>query len=305
MDKRFTVNFDESSPQLETVGGKGLNLICLTGAGMPVPTGFVVSTAAYQEFVEANELNERIEALLPSQGGSLAEISAQIRKAFEEGQFPSSLMEEIKTAYRELCERTNQSDLSVAVRSSATAEDLAEASFAGQQDTYLNVRGEEAVLGAIKRCFGSLWSERAIDYRARQKLEPMSARLAVVIQQMVFADAAGVAFTVDPISGDSNHLVIDAAWGLGEALVSGLVTPDHVLIDKRTNKILSLTVADKTTMIVSTPDGTEERPVPRGQSRARVLSDSQINDLTNLGKQIESIYGRPQDLEWCLADDQM
>lgn len=133
----------------------------------------------------------------------------------------------------------------------------------------------------------------------------MSARLAVVVRQMVFADAAGVAFTVNPISGDSNHLVIDAAWGLGEALVSGLVTPDHILLDKRTNKILSLTVAEKTTMIVSTHDGTEEQPVPRDQSRARVLSNSQINDLTNLGKQIESAYGRPQDLEWCLANGQI
>ena len=305
MDMNFIVNFNEPNPELETVGGKGLNLIRLTGTGMPVPTGFVVSTVAYQEFGEANGLNEHIETLLQSPGGSLAEISAQIRNSFEEGQFPQNLAQEITAAYRELCAHTNQTDLSVAVRSSATAEDLADASFAGQQDTYLNVRGEEAVLGAIKSCFGSLWSERAIDYRARQKLEPMSARLAVVVQQMVFADAAGVAFTVNPISGDSNHLVIDAAWGLGEALVSGLVTPDHILIDKRTNKILSLTVAEKTTMIVSTPEGTAERSVPRGQSRARVLSDSQIDGLTNLGKQIESVYGRPQDLEWCLADGQI
>lgn len=138
MNKNFIVNFDASTLQLETVGGKGLNLIRPTGAGMPVPTGFVVSTVAYQEFVEVNGLTDRIETLLKSQGPSLPETSAQIRKAFEEGQFPQTLMEEIKAAYRELCKRINESDLPVAVRSSATAEDLADASFAGQQDTYLN-----------------------------------------------------------------------------------------------------------------------------------------------------------------------
>ena len=177
---------------LEMVGGKGLNLMRLTQAGMPVPPGFVISTAAYMAFMKFNHLEAVLAVLEQSQ--PLAEISAQIRAAFEQGEFPADLAEAIQTAYCEL----GKNDLSVAVRSSATAEDLAEASFAGQQDTYLNVRGEKDLLDAVRRCFGSLWSERAIDYRARQGLAPLSVELAVVVQQMVFAEAAGVVFTANP-----------------------------------------------------------------------------------------------------------
>jgi pyruvate,water dikinase len=300
----FIVNFDQTAT-LETVGGKGLNLMRLTQAGMPVPPGFVVSTVAYAAFVAFNHLESTLSAGFTAleQGQPLAEISAQIRAAFEQGEFPPELTQAITDAYRELGKSSNQSDLPVAVRSSATAEDLAEASFAGQQDTYLNVRGAAALLDAVRRCFGSLWSERAIDYRARQGLAPFSAQLAVVVQQMVFAEAAGVAFTANPLSGDANQMVIDAAFGLGEAIVSGLVTPDHIVVDKRTSKVLSYSVSEKTDMIISTEIGTLQQPVPRLKRRRPVLKAEQVQALVKLGQAIEKVYDRPQDLEWCLAGD--
>jgi rifampicin phosphotransferase len=331
----FIYSFDQTA-SLEAVGGKGLNLMRLSQAGMPVPAGFVISTAAYEEFVRHNQLDEMLEKILDSsprrqspQGGREArgeygenhlllsnqdpkgfgkplgslkgESSPRIRAAFEAGKLPEELAEQIAAAYRALAGAAGQADLAVAVRSSATAEDLAEASFAGQQDTYLNVRGEAELLAAVKRCFGSLWSERAIDYRARQGLEPLEARLAVVVQAMVFANAAGVAFTADPLSGDASCLVIDATFGLGEALVSGLVTPDHVLVDKRSGKELLYTVSNKTLMIASAAQGTQELEVPKSMRKVRVLSKTQVKQLARLGLQIEQAYARPMDLEWCLA----
>ncbi len=296
------LSFDQPAT-LETVGGKGLNLMRLAKAGMPVPPGFVISTAAYDAFVQANHLDQILPGLLDAlqQGEPLAEISARVRAAFASGEFPTRLARRIVEAYRELSRQAGQPDVPVAVRSSATAEDLAEASFAGQQDTYLNIHGEEAVLDAVRRCFGSLWSERAIDYRAQQGLAPLGVRLAIVVQQMVFAEAAGVVFTANPISGDPHQVVIDATWGLGEALVSGLVTPDHIVVDKRTGAVLSQVIAEKTTMVISTPDGTQERPVPRGKARRKVLGDATIRALTTLAQAVEEAHGRPQDMEWCLA----
>jgi rifampicin phosphotransferase len=299
MTNNFIYPFSQTAT-IEMVGGKGLNLMRLTQAGMPVPPGFVVSTAAYAAFVTFNHLEEQLAVAFAAleEGQSVGEISARIRTTFEQGEFPGELSQLITEAYQHL----GQDDLAVAVRSSATAEDLAEASFAGQQDTYLNVRGEKEVLDSIRRCFGSLWSERAIDYRARQGLAPLSTQLAVVVQQMVFAEAAGVAFTADPVSGDSNLMVIDAVYGLGETLVSGLVTPDHLVLEKHSGALLSYSVAEKTVQIVSTPDGTQQQPIPHSKQKRRILNEAQTRMLYQLAQKIEAVYNRPQDLEWCLAD---
>jgi rifampicin phosphotransferase len=312
MTERNTILTFDQSAALETVGGKGLNLMRLTQAGMPVPPGYVVSTAAYQAFVSFNHLEDRLSAAFSAQApcqppteAAAAEISAAIRDAFEGGEFPPELAAQIAEAYREIGTHAGQADKPVAVRSSATAEDLADASFAGQQDTYLNVVGQAAVLNAVKRCFGSLWTERAIAYRARQGIKPERVSLAVVVQQMVFAEAAGVAFTANPVSGDGNEIVIDATWGLGEALVGGLVTPDHLTVDKRSGKIHSLSVAEKTVMTVPVPGGTQEQPVPRARRKARVLTDAHVGQLVALAKAVEAHYGQPQDLEWCLANNRL
>ena len=302
MTTSFIYRFNQTA-DLELVGGKGLNLMRLTKAGIPVPMGFVISTKAYSDFVKFNQIDKQLSAVAAvlEQGQPLAEVSSQIRAAFEQGEFPTQLAAEILTAYRDLSTQRAESDLSVAVRSSATAEDLAEASFAGQQDTYLNIRGESNILEAVKRCFGSLWSERAVEYRSHQGVSPLFAQLAVVIQQMVFPETAGVAFTVDPISGDQNHMVIDAVFGLGEALVSGFVTPDHIVLDKRSGKVSSYSIATKTEKVVATIHGTEEQPIPSSLQRRRVLNSSQLQLLYQVGQQIEAVYGCPQDVEWCLA----
>ncbi len=318
MRTSWIIPFDQNA-SLEIVGGKGLNLIRLTQAGMPVPPGFIITTEAYARFVRFNRLDELLAAAFqnPVMDQPVSKISAHIRSAFEQGRFPPELSQEIVTAYHQLCHEAGRENLPVAgelqgnslmrpvervaVRSSATAEDLSEASFAGQQDTYLNQRGEEELLDAVRRCFGSLWSERAIDYRSRQGLAPLSPQLAVVVQQMVFAETAGVAFTANPLSGDTNQIVIDAVFGLGEALVSGLVTPDHIIVDRRTGKILSYTIAEKTVQITANENGTGERPVPRLKRRARCLTARQVQTLAGLAQTIETFYGCPQDLEWCLA----
>lgn len=190
------------------------------------------------------------------------------------------------------------------MRSSATAEDLAGASFAGQQDSYLNIRGEKALLEAVKRCWASLWTARAIAYRARQGIPPETVALAVVIQQMVPAESAGILFTANPVSGNRDEILINASWGLGEAIVGGLVVPDNITVDKKSGKVKSLIVADKTVMTVQSGYGTEEQPVPAHMRRKPTLCKRQIVELARLGAAIERYYAAPQDIEWCYAGGQ-
>jgi len=278
MAERFIVRFTETAP-LALVGGKGLNLMRLMGFGMPVPAGFVVSTDAYDAVVARCRLGPLLAeaARRAADDGARAELSAGIASAFTSAPLPADLAEAIAAGYRSLAGENG----AVAVRSSATAEDLAEASFAGQQDTYLNVTGVHDVLDAVRRCFASLWSERAIAYRARVGFEPLAARLAVVIQLMVPAAVAGVVFTADPVSGDSGLVVIDMVRGLGESLVSGLATPDHLVLDKETGAIVSCAVATR-----------HSRPV---------LDRKQVRALWRLARAVEDAYGTPQDIEWCWA----
>jgi len=191
--------------------------------------------------------------------------------------------------------------LAVAVRSSATAEDLPEASFAGQQDTYLNIRGEQAVLEAVKRCWASLWTARAMAYRARQNIAPDEVALAVVIQELVFADAAGVMFTANPVTGRLDELMITAAWGLGEAIVSGAVTPDTITVSKSTQRPVRRKRPKKRSMTVRTETSTSEQPVPERLKKAQVLNNARVKELARLGLAIEELYARPMDIEWTLA----
>ena len=188
----------------------------------------------------------------------------------------------------------------VAVRSSATAEDLPEMSFAGQHDTYLNVRGEAMVLNAIKRCWASLWTARAIGYRARNGIAPQDVNMAVVIQELVPADAAGIMFTADPLTGIRNRVTINAAWGLGEAVVDGQVTPDTVVVDKISRKVVERQISRKDIMTVRTLDGTHAQSVPEGQRIRAVLTSAQASRLACLGMQVEELFGQPMDIEWAL-----
>jgi rifampicin phosphotransferase len=193
--------------------------------------------------------------------------------------------------------------LPVAVRSSATAEDLPNLSFAGQQETYLNMRGEAQVLDAVKRCWASLWTARAISYRIRNHIAPTEVSLAVVVQRLVPADAAGIMFTANPMTGRHDQIMINAAWGLGEAIVGGLVTPDTLVVDKNSGTIVTSEINAKDVMTVCTPTGTHEEPVPMDRRRQAVLSPAQVVELARIGGRIEQLYGQPMDIEWALAAD--
>lgn len=293
-----------SAATLAIVGGKGENLSRLTRAGFPVPPGFVVSTAAYRAFLRANDLQPRIVALAKKESeADVGEVSAAIRRLFEGGSIPSRLANEIRRAYSALCP-DGEAPIPLAVRSSATAEDLPGASFAGQQETYLNVRGEQDLLRAVKRCWSSLWTPRALAYRSRQGIDPGAVSLAVVVQVMVPASAAGVLFTANPLTGARDEIVIDAAWGLGEAIVSGLVTGDHIIADKAAGSVRQMVVADKAVLTAPTSGGTGERAVAADKRSAQVLDAAQVAQLVRLGTGIEAHYHGPQDIEWCLAGDQ-
>jgi len=293
----------DTIPLLDDVGGKGINLCKLTVAKFPVPPGFVVTTEAYRQFVTDNRLGESIRALAESIDENdvegLERISAQIRDLFAQSPIPAALEEEILEGYRKLREAGGES---VAVRSSATAEDLPEATFAGQQDTYLNISGEASVMKAVKSCLGSLWTARAVAYRAKQETALEGLAMAVIVQQMARAEAAGVMFTANPVTG-ADEIVINAAWGLGESIVGGNVTPDNIVADKATGKVKSITVSEKTVMTAVTETGTEEIEVDASRRNARVLDDDAVKRLVEFGCRIEQHYGTPQDIEWAVIRD--
>ena len=287
---------------MSVVGGKAANLGELVGAGMPVPPGFVVTTAGYRAYVGANDLQDRIIALVPSDGDTAdddgyADAAAQIAEIFAAGAMPGQLEREITDAYHELGEPA------VAVRSSATAEDLAGASFAGQQDTYLNISGIAAVLDAVRRCWASLWTARAMAYRARQGIDPADVSLAVVVQTLVDAESAGVMFTADPATGRRDLVLISAAWGLGEAVVGGLVNTDQLTLAGPDREIIDRHIADKAIQTVRTSDGTKEVAVPAERRHAPVLDDTAAQELASLGRRIADHFGTPQDIEWVRGTD--
>ena len=288
--------------KLETVGGKGASLARLVAAGLPVPDGFHVTTAAYRRFVAAYDLQPGILAALETvdagQPATLEAASREIDALFAAAQTPPDVAGAIALAYAALPGR----DPVVAVRSSATAEDLPNASFAGQQDTYLNVQGYGAVMEAVKRCWASLWTARAIGYRARQGINVEGLSLAVVVQLLVPAEAAGILFTANPLTGRRDQAVLSASWGLGEAVVGGLVTPDTLTVDKASGAVLECQIADKQVMTARVNGGTEQQPVPEALRHARVLDDPTAAELVRLGAQIEALYGLPVDIEWALAD---
>ncbi|WP_449061921.1 PEP/pyruvate-binding domain-containing protein [Planomonospora algeriensis] len=277
-----TLALADPRAELATVGGKGESLARLARARLPVPPGFHVTTAAYRAFVARHGLQERILS------GDAAEVSA----LFAAHGMPEEIARDIRAAYRELGDEP-----AVAVRSSATAEDLPGMSFAGQQDTYLNIRGAEQVLDAVRRCWASLWTERAIAYRERNGVPHDEVALAVVVQELVPADAAGVMFTED-----RDRLTVNAAWGLGEAVVGGLVTPDTVTLDREHRMVVEETIAAKTVMTVRVPEGTREVPVAEAERDRPVLSRAQAVRLAELGMAIEELYGHAVDVEWAFHD---
>jgi len=297
----FILNLDSPQATLERVGGKGASLARMVAAGLPVPPGFHITTDAYRRFVDENHLGGRIlSAAAQAQGNDPATLdraSAQIQSLFAQGTIPGDIAGMIRRWYGEL-----GADIPVAVRSSATAEDLPGMSFAGQLDTYLNVRGGDDVIDAVRRCWASLWTGRAIGYRQRQGTRPEDVSMAVVVQQLVAAEAAGVVFTANPVTGARDELMINAAWGLGEAIVSGRVTPDTIVFDQQTGAIRSQEISSKDVMTVRLESGTREEPVPAGKRRRAALEPAQAAELARLGVKIGQLYGQPMDIEWAMCD---
>lgn len=299
---------NEQSASIEQAGGKGANLTRLAQAGLPVPPGFILTTGAYRAFVETTGLKDRIVARSRDVDSndplSFDSASIAIRALFDEAVLPPELENTIRQAYHTLAQ-AGERDPAVAVRSSATAEDLPDASFAGQQETYLNVRGEDALLDAVKRCWSSLWTARAIAYRARQNIYSASVSLAVVVQRMVAADAAGILFTMNPVTSNRDQVVINAAWGLGEAIVGGLVSPDTLIVDKANGEIRETEIGDKAVMTSPVEQGTDEVTVDEAKRRQLAITAGQASELVRLGNKIETAFGRPQDIEWAIAGEKV
>lgn len=297
----FVSALDARSATLPRVGGKGASLARLACAGLPVPPGFLITTDAYKAFVEAAAVQSSIVKLAKDSKRSGEETSRRICALFDGPALPVTVLREIQVAFVELTKAIGDKS-PMAVRSTATAEDLPGASFAGQHDSFLNVRGEQALLDAVKRCWSSLWTVRAMEYRARQRIEPATVWMAVVVQQMVDAEASGVLFTANPMSGARDEIVLDASWGFGEAIVGGLVTPDHIVADKTTDAIREIKIGCKAVKTTLSDTGTVESAVEENKRRAQVLSAAQVTELVTLGRAIESLYGAPQDIEWCRAN---
>ena len=283
---------DDASATLERVGGKGASLACMATAGLPVPPGLHITTAAYRRFVTEQGLQEKILAAVApihaDQPATLEAASTTIEQLFSQSALPDDIAVLISRAYTDL----GGDSLPVAIRSSATAEDLPEMSFAGQQETYLNIAGETQVLEYVKRCWASLWTARAIGYRALHGIAPETVSQAVIVQKLVPADAAGILFTANPLTGSHEQVVINAAWGLGEAIVGGQVTPDTVVIEKASGKIIEQQISEKDVMTVRTTEGVRLEPVPTDLRSRPVLSPDQASELARLGIQVEDLYTR-------------
>lgn len=288
--------------QHSLVGGKGFNLGELTKIqGIQIPEGFCVTTLGYQKAIEQNEtyhaLLNRLTKLKPEDRNQISEISRKIRQTFLEAEIPADVAKEVTHQLSRLGE-----EHAYAVRSSATAEDLPHASFAGQQDTYLNIIGVDDILRHIAKCWASLFTDRAVIYRLQNGFDHSQVYLSVIVQRMVLPQASGILFTADPMTGNRKSLSIDAGFGLGEALVSGLVSADGYKVQE--GEIVDKRIASKKLAIYGRKEGgTETRQMDPEQQKTQTLTDQQILRLSRIGRQIEAYFGQPQDIEWCLADD--
>jgi pyruvate,water dikinase len=297
----LVVEFAEiDADALARVGGKAVNLGALTRAGLPVPPGITVTTDAYHQVAaSAGPTLEPVFDALASTSSTdtarLARLAAQARAALLAAPVPDNVVKAIAEGYARL-----GANVPVAVRSSATAEDLPFASFAGQQDTYLNVVGRDHVIDATRRCWASLWTDRAVAYRATNGIDPRTVQLAVVIQRMIDAVTAGVLFTANPVTGRRRQAVIDASHGLGEAVVSGAVNPDHFVVETASGEILERRLGDKRLVIRATPGGGTAHVEAPLDAHAACVTDDQVRALATLGDRVERHFGSPQDTEWAI-----
>jgi pyruvate,water dikinase len=299
---------DESS--LPLVGGKNMSLGRMTTAGIPVPPGFAITTIAYDEFLTKGGIKKGIRETLtkvdPEDISTVQQAGKAVRELVRSNTVPQDVEQAIKEAYESLCEKSSLAGMPVAVRSSATAEDLPGASFAGQQETYLWIMGPGEVVESTRNCWASLFTDRAITYRIKMGFPHEQVLISVGVQKMVNAKAAGVIFTLNPLTGDRSKIVIDANWGLGESVVKGEVTPDNYLVDKVTFDIGRRTISPKTVEYVVDRETARvvQAEVPPERQEAPCLNDEEILQLIQLAKVIEKYYGgQPQDIEWAVDQD--
>jgi pyruvate, water dikinase len=302
-DLPYVVNFnDVDRDDIGLVGGKGANLGEMIKADFPVPPGFIVTSEAYYHVLEVNNLRPKIKELISSvdvhNPKSLNSVSRQVKKLILQAEVPEALALEIIKAYLKLGRGSNQT--LVAARSSATAEDLPDASFAGQQETYLNVQGEANLIQKVRACWASLFEARAIFYRSEKNFDHFKIGIAVPVQKMVQSDVSGIMFTVNPVTNDKNQIVIEAIWGLGEMIVQGAYTPDHYLVQKNTWKILQKQVNAQTKMLTLSSGKNKEIKVKKSQVNQAKMTDEQFLTLAKLGHKIQQHYFFPQDIEWAM-----
>lgn len=287
---------------VETAGGKAASLGELKQIGLPVPNGFVILSDAFDCFIAELDIKTEIDALLDKidgdKMGNTRDTSRIVRSLILKSELPEDIEREIRIQFR------NHKMNLVAVRSSATDEDSLIASWAGELDTYLNVN-ESSLNKSIRECWASLFSPRAIHYRMKQKKDRQKNSIAVVVQQMIQSEVSGTVFTAHPASKDRNQMIIEAGYGLGEAVVGGLITPDSYIIDKQTDDIIEINISKQITEIVCDHvNGTKKIPVAEPRSKQKKLTDDQIMELAKTCTRIEQHYGQPQDIEWALMNDQ-
>jgi pyruvate,water dikinase len=311
-EQKIILWFEELQKEdVPLVGGKCANLGEMLSVGIPVPPGFAVTAYAYKKFIEDAKIADKIYDILeetikdPKDPKQYEDASKKIRALIESTPMPKYIEEEIVKAYRELSKRVGLKEVFVAVRSSATAEDLPGASFAGQQDTYLNIKGEKELLESVRKCWSSLFTPRAIFYRTQKGFRHERVLISVAVQKMVNSRSAGVMFTLHPVTGDRSKIVIESAWGLGEGMVSGAVTPDHFEVDKSSLKIVAKNIARKTVEYVRDPKTgkTIHADVPPERQEAPSLTDEEVVELARIGKRIEEHYGVAQDIEFAVDRD--
>jgi pyruvate,water dikinase len=312
MTKDLVIWFENlRKTDIPSVGGKNANLGEMTNAKIPVPPGFAITAYSYKKFIEETGISSKIYEIIkdtvtnPNDPAQYEIASKKIRELIELTPMPKEIADAIRSAYEELCKRLNANDVFVAVRSSATAEDLPDASFAGQQETYLNVRGADEVIENTVKCWSSLFTPRAIFYRSEKGFAHEKVLISVGVQKMVNSKTAGVIFTINPVTGDPTQIVIEGNYGLGESVVSGSVNPDDFVVDKNTLKMIERRISKKTVQYLRDPNTgkTVHVDVPIEKQEQPCLNDEEILKLAELAKRIEQHYGKTQDIEWAIDSD--
>jgi len=308
---------DLDTDSLLIAGGKGTNLGIMYKLGFPVPNGFCVTAQTYQEYIEKTGIKDKLRQFLQGldreDNDALQRVAVEIQNLIVSTPIPDDVAEEIMENYellgadvKKASDIVSSKDVFVAVRSSATAEDLPEASFAGQQATYLNIKGKEKVVSAVLACWASLFTARAIYYREKNKFDHLKVYICAVVQRMVDADKSGIMFTINPATNSFNEIVIEAIYGLGELIVGGEVNPDMYIVDKNSREIKKIEVRKKPIGLFKNEDGeNEKQEIPIDEQSRQVLSDAQIKELARLGKKLEEHYGKPQDVEWAVERERL